>query len=172
MLRKILIGTAVLTLGVLFINNGTVQKSIGIDKKETRGAVATNEEESALLDKTDTVKFKPLKLVSPNKKEVRKLTLNPNRTVHIVGPIGFNALGVAEKISLLASQSNSPIFVVLSSPGGSVMAGAAVIAAIQAAQVPGIYYLLRILRFNGIYDSSIRNSSVCYRSQHYYVSPS
>lgn len=67
-------------------------------------------------------------------KDVRKLTLDPERTITITGSIGGNALQAAAKVIELNKLSADPIFLVLSSPGGSVVDGSALISAIQVSK--------------------------------------
>lgn len=69
-------------------------------------------------------------------KKIFPLRLNPSRTVGLIGEVGMNALQAADEINELASISNDPIYLVLSGPGGSVLAGNVVIAAIEASKAP------------------------------------
>jgi len=142
MFKKLLFSVAAFIMGYLFISAPVVQEKLGyVTSKETSRSEkeivkAKKNVKIININKTESVKFNKVVAVKPKTKQVRKLTLDPSRSVHIVGPIGFSALGAAEKIAKLSSESDEPIYVVLSSPGGSVIAGAAVIAAIQSSNVP------------------------------------
>ena len=127
---------AALILGGLFFTAPTIYDAVFGVKKKLRPISVTKAQGTKLIKKTNPVTFKPIKPVYVNKKQVRKLTINPARTVYIRGPIGIQALGAAERISELSSSGTSPIFVILTSPGGSVISGAQVIAAIQASSAP------------------------------------
>ena len=67
-------------------------------------------------------------------KKIRRLTLNSERTVFLLGPIAYNATSVARKISALAAKSNDTIYVVIDSPGGQVFRGAMVLSAMDSSQ--------------------------------------
>lgn len=83
-------------------------------------------------------------VIAPNNvvptKTVVKYVLPPDRTVYITGSIGMEdslpetAL-VADKITNLG-QSSDPIYVVLSSPGGSIIDGAMILTAMEGAKGP------------------------------------
>ena len=74
-------------------------------------------------------------LAAVPQKRIVRLALDPARTVFITGEIGENALLIAANISNLGASSE-PITIVLNSPGGSVMHGANIISAIEAARGP------------------------------------
>ncbi len=65
-------------------------------------------------------------------------TLNPVRTVTLVGMVGFNAIEAAEKVSLLLSQNKDPIAVVINSPGGSVEHGGVLLRTLYMAKAAGV----------------------------------
>lgn len=67
----------------------------------------------------------------------KSLTVDPKRTVKIVGQIGGDAISkYAEKIHKLIDKKK-PIYLVINSPGGMVLPGTTVIDAIEAAKFNG-----------------------------------
>ena len=72
---------------------------------------------------------------SDQKKKVENLTLKEEDTVFLVGEIGANAVGVAQEITRKA-RNNKALYLVINSPGGSVLDGALIVSAIQASKVP------------------------------------
>jgi ATP-dependent Clp protease protease subunit len=76
---------------------------------------------------------KPLKVV----KNIKALKLSKDRTINIFGPISANAHEAAAMIrSMNYQNTKEPIFIVLYSPGGSVVDGAALISAMQVSEAP------------------------------------
>lgn len=67
-------------------------------------------------------------------KQLIKLQPNPSRTVTFLGPIGGNDVQIQEILHL--GLTADPIFIVLKSPGGSVIEGAQIISAMEAAKGP------------------------------------
>lgn len=70
-------------------------------------------------------------LPSSKKKVIRDVQLTRFNTIPIIGPIGPEATNIAQAITQ-ASQHNGEVYVVINSPGGSVLDGALVVSAIQA----------------------------------------
>jgi len=74
--------------------------------------------------------------VTAKKKRVFNVTLPADRTVSLVGEVNeLNANVVSSQI-LQLGKTKEPIFLVINSPGGSVLDGALIISAIEAAQGP------------------------------------
>lgn len=71
-----------------------------------------------------------------DKKKITRLELDPNRTLTLFGVVRDNALGLADEILNLGKKSNAPIYLILDSPGGSVITGGILISAIQASKAP------------------------------------
>jgi ATP-dependent Clp protease protease subunit len=67
---------------------------------------------------------------------VLRQKVNKDRTIFIQGTISNQTLKVVEKIKELDKSSNKPIYLVMTSPGGSVVAGAQIITAIQTSKAP------------------------------------
>ena len=83
---------------------------------------------------TDT---KDVSMKSPVKiKRVKTVNLDPDRTILILGEVGNNALNAAQTIKELEDQSNDPIYLILDSPGGSVIDGNVLVSAIESSSVP------------------------------------
>ena len=75
--------------------------------------------------------------VSIGTKSVRKVTIPLSRTISIYGEVSDNATTAALQIAAFNKASTTaPIFIVLESPGGSVIHGAQLISAMQASQAP------------------------------------
>lgn len=84
----------------------------------------------------------PLK--TAGQKQVSVVAPDPRRTVYIVGEVGYGALETAAQITKLGQESLEPIYVVLTSPGGSVLTGGQVIAAIESSKAP-VYTVCNVL---------------------------
>ncbi len=67
-------------------------------------------------------------------KKIRNLEIDLSRTINLEGPISFNAIEASIQLAILNQQSSEPITILLNSPGGSVIAGARLISAMQASK--------------------------------------
>lgn len=65
------------------------------------------------------------------------IEVDKQRTVFIAGAIDGNVLAAANAIEQLSTKSTKPIYIVLNSPGGNVIAGIQVLSAISAARTRG-----------------------------------
>ena len=85
-------------------------------------------------------------LVGPEvaKRKISTVSPNPSRTVYLIGEVGANALDIAAQITQYGQESLDPIFLVESSPGGSVLAGGQIIAAMEASPAP-VYTVCHVL---------------------------
>jgi len=72
------------------------------------------------------------------KKSILKMDVNLNRTIFINGVVGQNVVAQAARLRHLDKVSKAPIYVILDSPGGSVLDGAVFISAMEAAESPVI----------------------------------
>jgi len=63
---------------------------------------------------------------------------DPDRTIYITGKIDLGILGVASKLVKLSSENRLPIYMVINSPGGGVLAGLQVISAMKVANRRGV----------------------------------
>ena len=69
-----------------------------------------------------------------DKKVIKSFELDPFRTIFITGEIGNNAINAALAIENLNKKGKEPINLVVTSPGGSVVAGAVLLSAMEASQ--------------------------------------
>lgn len=76
-----------------------------------------------------------LEPTSNKSKEIVNVQVPAEQVVALVGEIGNEALSVANEITEKANNG-SPVYLLISSPGGSVLDGALIINAIEAAPVP------------------------------------
>lgn len=65
------------------------------------------------------------------------LVLNSKRTIDIIGVVNGEILNAARQIDRLSRESKEPIYLVINSPGGSVVAGTAFLSAMEMAQKRG-----------------------------------
>jgi ATP-dependent Clp protease protease subunit len=72
---------------------------------------------------------------SNNEKKIYRLKLPAEQVVIIAGEIGAETVSAAAAIDRAASN-NAPVFVLISSPGGSILDGATIINAMEASRVP------------------------------------
>ena len=64
-----------------------------------------------------------------------KLTVpNSERTLSVIGPIGENALKLADQVERLSAKSSDPIYIIINSPGGAVLAGSQLAQAMDIAR--------------------------------------
>ena len=77
-------------------------------------------------------------------KRVSVLSPKADRTVYLVGEVGSNAFTIADQITRLGQESKEPIYLVEVSPGGSVLAGGQIIAAMESSPAP-VYTICHIL---------------------------
>jgi len=69
-------------------------------------------------------------------KRVTKLTLNAARTITLMGPVDPSSAGLVVKALRTMQGSKEPVYLLLNSPGGSVLDGAMVISAMEASNAP------------------------------------
>lgn len=72
----------------------------------------------------------------PTTKVIKKIKLDTARTIYISGEITNNIDSAIGSLKEMDKASNSPIYVLLDSPGGSVVDGAAFISAIESSRAP------------------------------------
>ena len=73
--------------------------------------------------------------VISGKKNINYLNLQGSEVIMLVGEIGENTASVPEQITV-ASKKGKPIYLLIDSPGGSVLSGAMILSAIEASKVP------------------------------------
>lgn len=67
-------------------------------------------------------------------KTIHSLFLPKDRTVYLFGQVSGNALVIAEQIQALNMISSAPIYILINSPGGSVLSGSILISAMQTSK--------------------------------------
>lgn len=97
-------------------------------------ALAASVEKPVVTQTVIIDKVKPVETKSINKLRQHELSLG-NRVVYVYGEIGDNSDSIAKKI-LYLGESSSPITILINSPGGSVVSGSEIIAAIESASGP------------------------------------
>ena len=106
--------------------------------KTTKSLISNVENTTTDVDSTFYVSNSsapvPAEPLAP-KKKVENLVLEEDNTVLLTGEIGANAFGVAQEITQKALK-NKVVYLVISSPGGSVLDGAAIVSAVQASKTP------------------------------------
>lgn len=70
-----------------------------------------------------------------NSKDTIKIKASENQVIYITGPIGGNAASINREI-LYKARAKKPLYLVLDSPGGSVVDGASIITTMESAGVP------------------------------------
>lgn len=113
-----------LFLGIATLKSHKNQQ-LNLNTSATEASVATLSAVPTFLSASDVV----------SKKQVRSVDLNSFNTIAIVGEIGAESLDVAQAITAKAKEGQ-PIFLLINSPGGSVLDGVAIVSAMQAAKVP------------------------------------
>lgn len=142
MIKKIVIAIAIsmLPLGI-YVYSTSFQDTVNdfIDKEvvKVKKRISKDKDDGTrVVAKPKDVKFSPVNIEKPKGKSVHRLTIDLTRSIFIAGPIGVNALQASMALSKMASESDAPIYIVLSSPGGSVISGAALISAMQVSKAP------------------------------------
>ena len=99
----------------------------------------TTQQESPVVSSTAPESDSPLTNSSKKEAATKRIhVLKPagNRTLLLWGEVGQNSLALAEDIKHLSSESRAPIYLLINSPGGSVLDGALIISAIEASPAP------------------------------------
>lgn len=125
--------TALFVGGILFVKHSNNSKSV----------VASNITEKIVKDPAElvavdtTAGFNMTAAASDvvGKKSVKTLDLNAGNTVVLIGEVGPDAVGIAQEIAE-RSGHGYPVYLLINSPGGSVLDGASIVSAIQAAKGP------------------------------------
>lgn len=74
-------------------------------------------------------------IVTINSKRIEKLVLPASKVIFINGPIMDNAAFIVDEIKL-KSKTETELYLLINSPGGSVLDGALIISAMEASPVP------------------------------------
>lgn len=125
-MRDYIIGAA--AVGLLFVGLATYKhssKQLNVVQTTTTESVTTASATKTELAAADSV----------SNKKVLSVNLSTDNTIAIIGEIGGEAIDVAQAINEKA-KDGKPIFLLINSPGGSVLDGVAIVSAMQAAKVP------------------------------------
>ncbi len=80
---------------------------------------------------------------APFAKVVEHLTVQNSQVLYLEGEVDQNAINLAEEV-IAMGESGKPIWLLINSPGGSVLAGARLVSAIQESKVP-VYTVCTVL---------------------------
>lgn len=72
--------------------------------------------------------------VKNKKKEIKTLSINPERTLFIYGEVNFLTEEIGRQVTGLSKKSKEPIVILIDSPGGSVLSGEKIVSAIEASK--------------------------------------
>jgi ATP-dependent Clp protease protease subunit len=72
--------------------------------------------------------------VTDSVKTLKQLNVDLSRTIELQGSIGLNAIAASILMTKLSDESSEPIYLLIDSPGGSVITGARLISAMQASR--------------------------------------
>lgn len=120
-------------------------KNVAYKKPATEAKIASSTvtitpiaNDKAIINNDATIdeNSSPVERSVQNNKSVKLMELPYKRTLSLRGVVSGNAVEMAYQIAELSRQSKDPIYIVIDSPGGSVLAGAILISAMQASQAP------------------------------------
>lgn len=120
--------TVILVLGgVFFLNKFTHHQHVLSPTASTETNIVLNSNHlTALGEKIPT---------ENNVKVIKQVTLTAENTILLIGEIGANQSLLGQEINEKAKSGN-PIYILINSPGGSVLDGNMIVSAIQASTVP------------------------------------
>lgn len=93
---------------------------------------------SVFIKKSEAPKLNKVFIKPTSTKKVDILNIKSKNVVKLIGVVNYNAKLVADQIREFNKESDQPIYLIIDSPGGSVVAGANLIAAMQASRLPVI----------------------------------
>ncbi len=96
---------------------------------------STANEETFLLNETGNEVSTTID-ATVGKKKITKLNIDSSRVLLLLGPVGNNAIELIDKLRALNGVSSEPIYLILNTPGGSVVTGSLLISAMQASKAP------------------------------------
>lgn len=129
--------------GVLFVAGAwIILKSNGSAKVPTVATTVDNSSILSIIESNTTTASSKTNVDSVSKKQVYDVTLNDSNTVILTGAIGEQSISVAQEIT--SKSKRGPIFLLINSPGGSVLDGVQIVSAVQAATHPVYTVCLQI----------------------------
>lgn len=149
--KGMILASIMMVAGVIAVTKSNFWNRTPATTTVTKPVVVTSEvnPESLLQTNANIVSVTPIentkeRELSFQHKTVDRLVLPVNRTVLLLGQVGDNALNAASQITEMSNASIEPIYLVLSGPGGSVLTGNILIAAIEASRAP-VYTICDVL---------------------------
>jgi ATP-dependent protease ClpP protease subunit len=129
-----------------FVTGGTVLKnSLTEDVPAVVELAALQQDENSLITSLVEIPKLQTKNAEIKSKRIGRLNLNVKRTILLQGPIFLEAAQVSLAIKQMNALSEElPIYLVITSPGGSVAVGSDIINAIAESKAP-VYTVCRIL---------------------------
>lgn len=115
-----------IVLGVSLVTYGIARQILKSDAVQTIETPAM----------TTLVAPTPANLNAKPTKSIKHLDLTTQNVVRIYGPIESEAAKTAQDILKLGQTTGKPVYVLINSPGGSVLDGALIVSAIEASTVP------------------------------------
>lgn len=76
----------------------------------------------------------------PSNSQAKTFKADPDRLISFVGVIRSDVLPLASQIEKFSQQSTKPIYLLINSPGGSVIAGLQVLSAMKVAKERGVVF--------------------------------
>ncbi len=76
--------------------------------------------------------------------KIRSIQPDPSRVVSLTGEIGTNVDAIVQQLQRLSKESDEPIYLLIDSPGGSVIHGSTVVSAIESSSAPVYTVCMRI----------------------------
>lgn len=131
-------------VGALTSSNFWSRKPASVQSLTTNISAPSVLQTSVVLQSSPPILETKEKELSFSHKTVDKLVLPATRTLFLLGQVDGNALETARSITEMSNDSLEPIYLILSGPGGSVLTGNILIAAIQASRAP-VYTICDVL---------------------------
>ncbi len=122
---NLLVNTALVV--ALAVGSGLLGMGVG---KVINTAPVTKEVVTAALPTIDTSKS-----IDVSKKTIKQLDLTDKKVLTLYGVVGDESYALAKAITDLG-RSGEPIYLLINSPGGSVLDGALIVSAIEGSRVP------------------------------------
>lgn len=131
-----------ISLGLIFgaavLGMGLIEYSIikAFNDKSSTDVVVT---QSVAVAPPTIVTTLATNTTNTTEKKIQRIDLTgagEKQIVRLYGEVGNNADGIAKQITNLSNKSNAPIYLLIDSPGGSVLDGALILSAMEASKAP------------------------------------
>ncbi len=144
--NKLLLGlglVAALALGRLYYKNHKKEKDVEPQPSSQVTilpvAPKTESKKSVLPEVFESTSYSvnnKTKAIEVKKKKIRNLRIDAPRTLKLTGEVAGNMQSLITQLSRLNAESNKPIYLLINSPGGSVIAGNLFLSAMEASKAP------------------------------------